>query len=128
MNRLSGPLRIHIQTQIFKLLVFVPLYFREQFFGFLGMEIHEEERNISNEEYNLLSIFSIDIAQLIEISHLYEHSKSLITADERNRLAGELHDSVTQTLFTASVLAEVTPRIWDKDQKLLARIWKSSAC
>ena len=36
--------------------------------------------------------------------------------EERNRLARDLHDSVTQTLFTASVLAEATPRIWDKDQ------------
>ena len=37
---------------------------------------------------------------------------------ERNRLARELHDSVTQTLFTASVLAEATPRIWDKERQL----------
>ncbi len=36
--------------------------------------------------------------------------------EERNRLAQELHDSVTQTLFTASVLAQATPRIWEKNQ------------
>jgi signal transduction histidine kinase len=29
-----------------------------------------------------------------------------------------LHDSVTQTLFTASVLAQATPRIWDRDQSI----------
>jgi PAS domain S-box-containing protein len=36
--------------------------------------------------------------------------------EERARLARELHDAVTQTLFSASLLADTTPRIWDKDQ------------
>jgi signal transduction histidine kinase len=38
-----------------------------------------------------------------------------ITA-ERNRLARELHDAVTQTLFAASLIAEVLPDLWDMDQ------------
>ncbi len=54
----------------------------------------------------------------MEDARLYEQTKALITAEERNRLASELHDSVTQTLFTASLLAEATPRIWDKDQDI----------
>ena len=31
---------------------------------------------------------------------------------ERNRLARELHDAVTQTLFSASLIAEVLPELW----------------
>jgi signal transduction histidine kinase len=38
-----------------------------------------------------------------------------ITA-ERNRLARELHDAVTQTLFAASLMAEVLPDLWDMDE------------
>ena len=34
---------------------------------------------------------------------------------ERNRLARELHDAVTQTLFSASLIAEVVPRAWEAD-------------
>jgi signal transduction histidine kinase len=34
---------------------------------------------------------------------------------ERSRLARELHDAVTQTLFSASLIAEVLPRLWVKD-------------
>ena len=34
---------------------------------------------------------------------------------ERDRLARRLHDAITQTLFSASVMAEATPRIWPKD-------------
>ena len=36
-------------------------------------------------------------------------------AAERSRLARELHDAVTQTLFSASLIAEVLPRLWAKD-------------
>jgi signal transduction histidine kinase len=35
---------------------------------------------------------------------------------ERNRLARELHDAVTQTLFAASLVAEVLPDLWDMDE------------
>jgi len=37
---------------------------------------------------------------------------------ERERLARELHDAVTQTLFSASVIAEATPKIWEADQEM----------
>ena len=116
LNSMSGPIGIHIQNAKIQGVVFTPLQLREQLFGFLGLELLEEERIISSEESNLLGIFSLDISHLIEDSRLFEQSKELITAEERNRLARDLHDSVTQTLFTASVLAEATPRIWDKDQ------------
>ncbi|NLS80084.1 MAG: sensor histidine kinase [Chloroflexi bacterium] len=36
------------------------------------------------------------------------------TAAERNRLARELHDAVTQTLFSANLIADVIPRIWQR--------------
>lgn len=34
---------------------------------------------------------------------------------ERSRLARELHDAVTQTLFSASLIAETLPRSWERD-------------
>jgi len=36
--------------------------------------------------------------------------------EERQRLARELHDAVTQTLFSASLIAEALPAIWESDQ------------
>lgn len=35
---------------------------------------------------------------------------------ERNRLARELHDAVTQTLFAISLTAEVLPDLWEMDE------------
>ncbi|OGO39065.1 MAG: hypothetical protein A2147_07315 [Chloroflexi bacterium RBG_16_57_8] len=37
-------------------------------------------------------------------------------AAERNRLARDLHDAVSQTLFSASLIAEVLPRLWERDE------------
>jgi PAS domain S-box-containing protein len=36
-------------------------------------------------------------------------------AAERNRLARDLHDSVTQALFSASLVAEVLPQVWKRN-------------
>jgi signal transduction histidine kinase len=36
-------------------------------------------------------------------------------AADRTRLARDLHDAVTQTLFSASLIAEVLPELWDMD-------------
>lgn len=37
---------------------------------------------------------------------------------ERNRLARELHDAVSQTLFSATIIADVLPRLWERDEDL----------
>jgi PAS domain S-box-containing protein len=38
------------------------------------------------------------------------------TAEERNRLARDLHDAVSQTLFSASLISEVLPKVWARDE------------
>jgi PAS domain S-box-containing protein len=117
-TKIRGPIGPHLQDMNIHHLALVPLKLRDQFYGILGLEIFDEEKDITSDETNLLNIFSNDIAQLIEDSHLFDQSKAMIVAGERNRLARDLHDSVTQTLFTASVLSESTPRLWEKDQEL----------
>ena len=43
--------------------------------------------------------------------------KKTILLNDRNYIARELHDTVTQTLFSANLIAEVLPRLWKKDPK-----------
>jgi PAS domain S-box-containing protein len=63
-----------------------------------------------------------------ELEHYREHLEELVeqrTAEllsartalfrERQRLAQELHDSVTQTVFAANTLVEILPRVLDND-------------
>jgi PAS domain S-box-containing protein len=42
-------------------------------------------------------------------------AQDAVTAD-RTRLARDLHDAVTQTLFSASLIAEVLPDLWDMNE------------
>jgi signal transduction histidine kinase len=51
----------------------------------------------------------------IHNARLFEQAQHVATIEERERLARELHDAVTQTLFSASLIAEVVPRLWDRD-------------
>jgi len=53
----------------------------------------------------------------IENARLAEQAQKLAVMEERQRLARELHDAVTQTLFSASLIAEAVPDLWERDQE-----------
>lgn len=57
-------------------------------------------------------------AELIRKQHEaleLREAQATAVAEERNRLARDLHDSVTQSLYSASLLAEVLPGMWRRD-------------
>jgi ligand-binding sensor domain-containing protein/signal transduction histidine kinase len=57
-------------------------------------------------------------AELMRIEETLRQSEmEEAVAAERSRLARELHDAVTQTLFSASLIAETLPRSWERDQE-----------
>ncbi len=53
----------------------------------------------------------------IDNARLRAQAAQAAVAAERSRLARDLHDAVTQTLFSASLIAEVLPRLWDRDRE-----------
>ncbi|HMG42531.1 MAG TPA: GAF domain-containing sensor histidine kinase [Acidimicrobiales bacterium] len=54
----------------------------------------------------LVSVFAPHAAVLVEHSRLYEESRELSVAGERDRIARELHDALTQTLFGARLAVQ----------------------
>jgi signal transduction histidine kinase len=42
--------------------------------------------------------------------------EEVAAAAERERLARELHDAVTQSLFSVAAIAEAIPRVWERDR------------
>jgi two-component system nitrate/nitrite sensor histidine kinase NarX len=58
--------------------------------------------------------FAGQAALAVENAQLRTQVEQAAVAAERSRLARDLHDSVTQTLFSASLIAEVLPRLWER--------------
>ncbi len=93
----------------------VPLRVGDEVFGGL-MLFYSQPRHFSNEEIELAVSFSEQAKLAIENARLRAQSEQMAVTAERNRIARDLHDSVTQTLFSASLIAEVLPRLWDRDR------------
>ena len=66
-------------------------------------------------DLDLLVAFADQAAIAIENARLYEEAQQVAASQERSRLARDLHDAVTQTLFSASLIAEVLPALWEND-------------
>jgi nitrate/nitrite-specific signal transduction histidine kinase len=98
----------------FQLLVYVPLSIKERQLGFFILWNRESVKR-SSEEIALLSSIGKQIGVAMENAYLYEQAGQKAITAERSRLARELHDAVTQTLFSASLIADVTPVIWKRN-------------
>jgi PAS domain S-box-containing protein len=95
----------------------LPLLAGGRTIGLLNI-LHGQANYFDVSDVELARTFANQLAVAIDNIHLNEQTRMAGATEERSRIARELHDSVTQTLFTASVMAEATPRIWDKDQNI----------
>jgi signal transduction histidine kinase len=94
----------------------IPIAIKEQVYG--GMLLcYVEPRHFSEDEIHLAVVFGDQVALAIENARLRDRLEEAAVTEERSRLARELHDAVTQTLFSASVIAESVPRIWKSHPK-----------
>jgi nitrate/nitrite-specific signal transduction histidine kinase len=67
-------------------------------------------RVVTPEELSLLTAIGHQIGVAVENAHLYEQAQQLAVIEERNRLARDLHDSVTQALYGVTLCAEAAAR------------------
>jgi len=98
----------------FQMLVYVPLSTKGRNLGLFLLAKRELSR-LSPEELSLLNSIGQQIGVAMENAHLYERAEQTAITTERTRLARELHDAVTQTLFSANLIADVIPRIWKRN-------------
>ncbi|MFC3350744.1 GAF domain-containing sensor histidine kinase [Streptomyces echinoruber] len=69
----------------------------------------------TEEDEELLSILAQHAAIALTNARLYERSRELTIAEERSRLAHELHDAVSQKLFSLRLTAQAAARLVDRD-------------
>ena len=98
----------------------VPLQIKDEIFGGL-MLYYVDPRKFSAEEIELAVMFGDQAVLAIENARLRSQAERTAIAAERNRIARDLHDSVTQTLFSATLIAEVLPKLSQRDSEEGAR-------
>ncbi|GFH35350.1 GAF domain-containing sensor histidine kinase [Streptomyces pacificus] len=69
----------------------------------------------TEEDEELLSILAQHAAIALTNARLYERSRELTIVEERSRLAHELHDAVSQKLFSLRLTAQAAARLVDRD-------------
>lgn len=89
----------------------VPLIIKQDIVGALNL-YYAQPRVFNQEDIDLAVSFCDQTALAVENARLREQAQQEAVTAERNRLARELHDSVTQTIFSASLIADVLPTIW----------------
>jgi signal transduction histidine kinase len=67
------------------------------------------------DDEELLSILAQHAAIALTNARLYERSRELTIAEERSRLAHELHDAVSQKLFSLRLTAQAATALVDRD-------------
>jgi signal transduction histidine kinase len=75
----------------------------------------EEGCGFTEDDEELLTILAQHAAIALTNARLYERSRELTIAEERSRLAHELHDAVSQKLFSLRLTAQAAATLVDRD-------------
>jgi PAS domain S-box-containing protein len=92
----------------------LPLRVRGKANGVLVI-VGQEGARFSQGQQVLFGSIADQLGIAVENAWLFEQAEDTAVAAERSRLARDLHDAVTQTLFSSSLIAEVLPRLWERD-------------
>ncbi len=114
----------------FHSLAIAPLLSRATVLGTLFV-VTRGRREFSQQEVELLTAIGAQIGVAVENARLYEQAQQVAVVEERQRLARELHDSVTQSLHSSTLMAEAGRRLasagdLERTQHYLARLGEIS--
>lgn len=94
----------------FRALLAVPLIIKDEDYGAITL-YYRGRRTFSEEEIQLAASVADQAALAIENARLRRRAEQAAAFAERTRLSRELHDSVTQSLYSATLYAEAAARL-----------------
>jgi len=93
----------------------VPLMVKERIIGILRVD-HEMPNYFNQQDAQLVLAFANQAAVAIENARLYERAQTLAALEERQRLARELHDSVSQALYGIALGSRTARTLLDRPE------------
>jgi PAS domain S-box-containing protein len=94
----------------------VPLIIRDEAYGTIAL-YYRDPHEFSEEEVRLATAVANQAALAIESARLREQAQQAAATAERTRLARELHDSVTQSLYSVTLYAEAAARLLESGRQ-----------
>lgn len=109
-------------TSRFKAVMALPLISQDQSYGALAFYYAEPHR-FDQYELELTEVFASQAVLAIENAMLRKQAAQVAAHAERDRLARDLHDSVSQSLFSANLIAQSLPKLWEhKPEKAIKEL------
>jgi len=94
----------------------VPLAVKGRIIAVIGLA-HSDQDYFTARHADMAMTLANQAAITLVNAELFEDAQSLAILQERQRLARNLHDAVNQSLFSAGLIAEVLPALWEQDQE-----------
>jgi len=82
----------------------------------LSLDVTRTEKELHEYQTRLEVLVEERTAELSAANaRLVEREREAATLEERSRIARDLHDAVTQTIYSAALVAEVLPAVWERN-------------
>lgn len=92
----------------------VPIKLEGAILGFLSL-YSAHLGFFTDEQAMILKAFAAQAAIAINNAQLHQKAQALAALEERQKLARELHDAISQTLLSANMIADSLPRLIQRD-------------
>ena len=96
--------------------MWAPLAVRGRIIGGIGVADTRKNYFTAHDANLALSVANQAAISMVN-AELYGQAQALAILEERQSLARNLHDAINQSLFSAGLIAEVLPRLWERDQE-----------
>ncbi|MFI6293830.1 GAF domain-containing protein [Nonomuraea sp. NPDC050790] len=93
----------------------VPIRDGDEVIGIIFLANKRTPGGFTQDDEDLLTLFAAHAAIALTNARLYEQGRELALVEERNRMARELHDAVTQKLFSLRLTAQAAATVLRSD-------------